>query len=190
MRRVRRSRVRRIALKHLLRLYVSVATGHIKVVRVAVPQLHLLQFTHDSAICNATCSEREAYNQLLACSSSNLQLMRAAEYYFQHLGCNIPVILLSEDSSSQHAQLGSAVVRPKSSLAVAPQWAQTDTPTDSSQHSAVYDGMGDEELDSLLTGGSTDDFDIEALQQSSVSRDALKDATSKVCDGPSLPHQL
>ena len=132
----------------------------------------------------------EAYNQLLACSSSNLQLVRAAEYYFQHLGCNTPVILLSDDSSSQQAQLGSTAVRPKPSLAAAPQWAQTDIPTHSAQLSAVYDGMGDEELDSLLTGGSTDNFDIEALQQSSVIRDAPKDTTSKVCDGPSLLHQL
>ena len=116
--------------------------------------------------------------------------MRAAEYYFQHLGCSTPVILLSDDSSPQQAQLGSTAVRPKSPLAAAPQWTQTDTPTDSSQHSAVYDGMGDEELDSLLTGGSTDDFDIEALQQPSVTRDAPKDAISEVCDGPSLLHQL
>ena len=132
---------------------------------------------------------QEAYNQLLACSSSNLQLMRAAEYYFQHLGCSTPVILLSDNSSSQQAQLGGAIVRPKSPLAAAPQWAQTDTPTDSAQHGTVYDGMGDDELDSLLTGGSADDFDIEALQQSSVVRDTPKDATSKVCNGPDLLHQ-
>ncbi|DBA71011.1 TPA: hypothetical protein ACH3X2_011442 [Trebouxia sp. C0005] len=100
----------------------------------------------------------------------------AAEYYFQHLGRNIPVILLSDDSSSQQVQLGSAAVRRKSPHAAA---TQTDIPTDSAQHSAVYDGMGDEELDSLLTGGSTDDFDIEALQQSSVVRDTLKSAISQ-----------
>ncbi len=116
--------------------------------------------------------------------------MRAAEYYYQHLGCNTPVILLSDDSSSQQAQLGSAAVRPKSPLAAAPQWTQTDIPTDSAQHSAVYVGKGDEELDSLLTGGSTDDFAIEALQQSSAIGDAPKDATSKVCNGLSLLHQL
>ena len=115
--------------------------------------------------------------------------MRAAEYYFQHLGCSTPVILLSDNSSSQQAQLGGAIVRPKSPLAAAPQWAQTDTPTDSAQHGAVCDGMGDDELDSLLTGGSADDFDIEALQQSSVVRDTPKDATSKVCNGPDLLHQ-
>jgi len=155
-----------------------------------VPQLHLLQSTHDTAISYATYPKREAYNQLLACSSSNLQLMRAAEYYFQHLGCNTPVILLSDDSSSQQVQLGSATVRPKSPLAAAPQWAQTDIPTDSAQHSAVHNGMGDDELDSLLTGGSTDDFDFEALQQPSVIGNAPRDATSKVCNSPDLLHPL
>ena len=179
-------RVRRISVKHVLKALLLV----ISMVVPTVPQLHLLQATHDAATSYATYPHGEVYNQLLACSSSKLQLMRAAEYYFQHLGCSTPVILLSDNPSSQEGQLSSATVRPKSPLAAAPQWTQTDTPTDSSQHSAVYDGMGDEELDSLLTGGSTDDFDIEALQQSSVVRDTLKDATSKVCNNANLLHQF
>lgn len=101
---------------------------------------------------------------LPACSSSTVQLMRAADYYFQHLDCKLPIIVLSDSATKAQQPSNTTGSIPQSEFTTTPQQGQPNTGPDVLP-SAITNGIGDDELDSLLQGGSTDDFNLEALQR-------------------------
>lgn len=93
-------------------------------------------------------SSCQAYRFLPACSSSTVQLMRAADYYFQHLDRKVQVVVVSD------AGLSGNPLSP-----AAPQQQATDT-----AETLAAINTSDDELDQLLQGGGPEDFDLGALQ--------------------------
>ena len=84
--------------------------------------------------------------------------MHAANYYFQHLDCKIPIILISDVGDKQS----------HSGITAQPYLPQKAQPTAAAAYQEHNDSgyeITDDELDNLLQQGSSDDFNIDALQQ-------------------------
>ena len=100
---------------------------------------------------------KHLHTALPACSSSNMQLMRAADYYFQHLDQKVQVVVVSNSLADQHSASDNI-----------PQ--QLSKPATAQQHSSATPSLHpavtsiDEELDKLLLSGGTEDFEVEALR--------------------------
>ena len=91
--------------------------------------------------------------------------MRAANYYLQHLDCKLAVILLSDAAVTQQSPSTANTTRPRSDIPYTAQQVQTNSHKGPQNLSALDDGMGDDELDSLLQEGLTDDFNLGSLQE-------------------------
>ena len=105
--------------------------------------------------------------------------MRAANYYFQHLDCKVPVILLSDSNPQpQHApeadrQLSTLLLdsKPDPQHATEADGHLSALQPPHSVPSAAYTEYNDKgyeisdaELDALLAGGVSDDFSLDALK--------------------------
>ena len=86
-----------------------------------------------------------------------MQLMRAANYYFQHLDQKVPVVVVSDAEATQHAvSNGTSATSTKSAAVQRP-----DRHTAPAPAAAEY---ADDELDKLLNSEGLDSFDLQACK--------------------------
>lgn len=86
-----------------------------------------------------------------------MQLMRAANYYFQHLDKKVQVVVVS-DATAHHHTVSSGLPGNLPQPAASQQQA-----TDTAVPPAAIE-TSDDELDQLLHGGGPEDFDLDALK--------------------------